>query len=427
MTNTKGDGSSISPHEYSYLGQTPHEYGTKTALVVGSGSIIQALEQAGLRLIDSIQPDPTAHEELAKAFTKFKSVKILTSSQSMRLNHYDLIVLSGVHAPHYMNLAARAKIVILITSHDLYLLSKMRNMLPHLVEIDRLHNMNRGDRGMVVLARDAIPLTTIPVIETPPLDHNGLRFMTITNSGYIDFAINLMVNFQEPHLAKQSLVVECLDTASFDYLSVYSFPNVRVIHPTKESVNPGFHEYDTQTFKDICSRKLELIRYHLETVRTLWYIDSDIVFLRDPLPFIRDDVDILFQSDGVPLRQAYGTNQCAGNMLIRHTEQSLNFIDRVIKLQLDNPQTVDQKVLSAHLESVTTDIRQYPLARLDILPPTRFPSGWYAFKYEGKTRKHRREHEAVVRDAVAIHANFLVGRVPKIEALRKVGAWFLGH
>lgn len=242
-----------------------------------------------------------------------------------------------------------------------------------------------------------------------------MDFLTICNRAYVDFAINLSHVFQQPFMALHNLIIECLDDDAVTGCD-RGFPNIS-IRRANESDDSGFCDFNSPGFVRIQVTKLNVIQRHL-MARTddaiIWYVDGDIVFFQDPAQYADGVQDILAQTDEQDNR--FGPYICAGNMVLRATATVRAFISQVLAFQALHPHLNDQEAIRSLLsEQCGGDVRTYPRCKIGILPIEQFQSGYFAFHHDW-WRRH---------DKVCVHANFLIGRSAKLDALRRCGGWLI--
>ena len=117
-----------------------------------------------------------------------------------------------------------------------------------------------------------------------------------TNAGYTDFVINAAKSIA--HCASWKFFVFCLDEPSVNVLS--QVDNIVPV-PFFENLSEKLESHGDIAYKTIVYRKLDIICSLLNSnlgAKYFLYIDSDVVILRDPLPYLTKEVgstNLMFQ------------------------------------------------------------------------------------------------------------------------------------
>ena len=80
-----------------------------------------------------------------------------------------------------------------------------------------------------------------------------------------------------------------------------------------------------------------------------------------------------------------------------------------------NERQNDQEVLFTYLNSFCENIKEYPHADLEVYDPEEFQNGYDTF-FAGWSTKEKK---------MVVHANFMVGKETKINALKSIGGWLI--
>jgi len=245
-----------------------------------------------------------------------------------------------------------------------------------------------------------------------------INFITITNNGYFQFADSQIENFKSDFLSIHILHIYCTDDESYEYHLKKELPYNIKLYNMNTNIK-GQHSYLQGRFKEMMRLKFPLIIDNIKNLETpIWFIDNDVLFLKDPEIYINNEKDILFQADMGDYESRYGW-VCTGCFWVNNTENSIKLLQDIIELQ----NTVDrgeQEVLNDFCKSwpensnvpmeVKGSIIEYNNAKLDILPYYLFQNGYLAFK-NSQFDKH---------DCVMIHFNHETDYSIKINNLQKV-------
>jgi hypothetical protein len=249
-----------------------------------------------------------------------------------------------------------------------------------------------------------------------------ITYLTNFNFGFIELAFNNVNNFLNVfNQEKNSLVLIAMDQNSYDSMSSF------LKEKKQENIiklKKNFTEYkdvanfNTKEFINITHKKINIILEELLLTKYLHYFDSDVVFFKDPNEIIFDKLknnDIVFQLDQPYTyhHDLYHNYVCAGNFSIKNNEKSINFLKNIIT-RLNNNQN-DQEVLFHFLNQNCKNIKEYKECILDVYDPELIQNGYDAFvgNWFLKNEKY------------CIHANHMIGKETKINALKKCNGWFL--
>ena len=239
--------------------------------------------------------------------------------------------------------------------------------------------------------------------------------ITYCNFGYIDFAKNLILNLANV-LKNHKLHFYCLDMQIYDELSKtpHEFMTLQLF---EQDVSSDFEVYNSKKYNELTHTKTIVLRDALNRYPFIHFIDCDVVCLKEPTIdhyYQYSSCDIVFQYDYYydKLPEFYfKTWQCTGNMSLRRTPGTFNFIDNLELTQLNNTTKNDQDCLLTMFKlSKITDIRKYKSTRLFVYPPEEYTNG----SWKGD-----------MSNTYFFHANHVVGKEDKINLLKKIDHWFL--
>ena len=141
------------------------------------------------------------------------------------------------------------------------------------------------------------------------------------------------------------------------------------------------------------------------------YVDIDSVLLQDPFPFFHGDADVWVANDFVAPAAGHG---CTGLLAVRSTPRATKLITAwavAMAEKLQRNQLVFNAVLEAQRQAdPSLDVRFLPQARFRRGKEFKLPADVLA-------------KSVVAHEVVWVHANFLIGLVPKIVRLRSLGLW----
>lgn len=245
-----------------------------------------------------------------------------------------------------------------------------------------------------------------------------INFITLTNNGYIKFADEQIENFKKDYLKEHKLYLYCSDEESYQYHLKKELPDNILLNKLDTEIS-GLHSYLQGRFKELMRLKFPLIINCINKFKTpVWFIDNDVIILKNPELHIDKTKDILFQADMGDYPSRYGW-VCTGCFWINNTDNSLKLLKTLIDLQ-SKIDRGEQEILNDYCKSWPTcatwidqnligEIVNFKEAKLDILPYYLFQNGNLAFK-NNQYDKH---------DCVMIHFNHEMDYNTKISNLNK--------
>ena len=244
--------------------------------------------------------------------------------------------------------------------------------------------------GQPILSRDGEFYKILSATATS----NKLIILSFVDFSYLDLAVNLHESFKALHISNFLFI--CADEKSLKVLQRRSIASFLYQHPQINSdESPKFHSDD---FKLKASIKIKIITAALMLGFQVLFTDADVVFLRDPLPYLTSykGIDLVIQND-----TDSGLN--SGFLLAHPTYSSVTLMHRALDIVMTRI-IFDQVALNLVInEMVSTN-------SLDIvvLDPKRFPNGKVYFEDEKRMfLEDRSQHDV----AFIVHNNFLHTKV----------------
>jgi hypothetical protein len=247
-------------------------------------------------------------------------------------------------------------------------------------------------------------------------------YLTVFDIGYLEFAKNNILNFNNVLNDDESkLIMVSFDDKSFieinNYINEYKFSNIEIIKDNLSYVNNQEHAiFNSKDFISICYKKIEVVLSILLKNDIVHFFDGDVYFFKNPKEIIFKKIienDIVFQQDSprVHNHPLYSNYVCCGNFTIKNNDRSIKLLNKI--LELSNEKQNDQEILYNYLNSRCDNIKNYKECSLDIYDPNLFQNGYDCFNggYHLKNEK------------MVIHANHMIGKLTKINALKSIGAW----
>jgi hypothetical protein len=243
--------------------------------------------------------------------------------------------------------------------------------------------------------------------------------ITYSNFGYIEFAKNLILNLAK-NTKHHKLHFYCLDKETYDELSAKPYPFLTVQLFVKD-VSKEFESYNQEKYNKITHTKISVLEDALARYPFIHFIDCDVVCIHEPNPEIYAayaKYDIVFQSDskfnnGVPIN-LFGYWQCTGNMSMRRTAGTYLFLKKLAQYQTLRPDLNDQQCMrimfKKPLIKISKSILHVPGMKLYVYPPEQFTNGLW---------------DGDMSQCCFFHANYAIGKQPKIDLLKKVNEWLV--
>ena len=217
------------------------------------------------------------------------------------------------------------------------------------------------------------------------MNYNNIAFITLTNTGYVDYKLNCLRSLKNINMKKQ-LIVYCIGEEGYRLLNNNNFMCELIDSNDEDIIN--FQTYKNNKWSNITYYKFEIIYNNLLNNEYVCITDGDIVYennqIFDYLLSHIEDNDLLIQSEGI-----CNLDLCSGFMFIKSNENTIS---------LFNPKNIkidkgwdDQKYINSIKDKLK--FKQLPLKL--------FPTGQYYYQYN----KHVQPY--------LIHFNFLIGHEKK--------------
>lgn len=252
------------------------------------------------------------------------------------------------------------------------------------------------------------------------LEDGQTVMVTLTNSGYLLYTLNLLKSLQ-PYGLDQKVLVICMDAPAAVALKERGYR----AHSENHQELARFCPWNTKGYDEICYMKLRLIHRLLEMGRHVLLVDGDVVFRQDPRPAWRSWFSVPASpaspsSPPSPLYDVYiqndsennqdTSNMCTGYMWIRSTPTTIRAYDCVSEegkeryrgCAMDNN---DQTYFNRYVK---------PLCRMYALPLEDYPNG-------NVYLKRRQELDG---RCILVHFNWLKGH-HKLVAMKQNRMWLL--
>lgn len=223
-----------------------------------------------------------------------------------------------------------------------------------------------------------------------------MKFLTQLNSGCIDICKNMLKSAENVGLDMDDFYIACLDANAYEHMKMYSGA---FLYREQELTEYQDWSFDANSkFREIIRTKWRLIADIYEQVQELCWVDTDIVFLKNFIPFITEASKkyILFQSDSP------GSALCSGFIVFNSSDECKNLINECAEHEEEDDQIIVNLI----------GIQKYNKS-IGILDPNSFPNGHMYYQLNMK------------KNAMIVHNNHMVGIQTKINKFKEEGLWYV--
>jgi hypothetical protein len=209
----------------------------------------------------------------------------------------------------------------------------------------------------------------------------------------------MLISAEKVGINMNDFYIACLDKNVYENLKHYSnafmWINVKL-------VNENISEYQDWTFesnsgfRNVVKYKWKIIQEIYRQHKQLCWVDTDIVFKENPIELIKNQEEILFQSDRP------GSTLCSGFMVFNSTKECEQLINECAEAENEDDQLIVNRIaLEKYYDNVA------------LLNEDLFPNGYVYYK------ENRKEN------AVIVHNNWMIGVNTKIEHFKDEKLWYL--
>jgi hypothetical protein len=200
-------------------------------------------------------------------------------------------------------------------------------------------------------------------------------------------AENVGINMNDFYIA-------CLDSNAYENLKEYKNAYLHIDQPITEYQDWTFSE--KSGFRNIVKNKWSIIKKIYQENKELCWVDTDIVFIENPIEYISGHEEILFQGDSP------GSTLCSGFMVFNESKECGEIINECASVvDADDQLIINEIIINKYSNNAA------------ILSRDLFPNG-YAYYTEGKKE-----------NAVIVHNNFMVGVETKMQKFKEEKLWYL--
>jgi hypothetical protein len=231
---------------------------------------------------------------------------------------------------------------------------------------------------------------------------------TVTNSGYLLYALNMLKSLSLYNLDKKVLVV-CIDQKGSRILQKLGYH----VYCVEDGSLAKFCPWNTKGYDRICYLKLELIHCLLSLQKNVLLIDGDIVFQNNPMNDIQEwcrniEYDVWVQNDS---QQNENTdNLCTGYMFIKSSDRLIELYDCISekgkqKYKICAFDNNDQTYFNKFIK---------PECRVKVLALEQYPNGKMFYEHK----------EEIFKNLTLVHFNWVKGHM-KMAKMKEHKRWLL--
>lgn len=225
-------------------------------------------------------------------------------------------------------------------------------------------------------------------------------FITLTNTGYIDYTLNCLKSLEKIGFDK-SLHCYCIGEVGYNKLTEKGYKSTLI----NEEENSNMQIYRTGNWSNITFNKFKIIYENLRTHDYVLITDGDIVYTYpDFLNYLIEHIgenDILIQND--QLSDNDYSNLCSGFMFIKSNSTTLEMFH---PNQMESKKNIVGWGDQLYINEIKTKLR-YSLLPLDL-----FPNGQHYYNNHAKLSPY------------IIHFNWVLGHEKKKKMVEH-GKWYL--
>ena len=220
-----------------------------------------------------------------------------------------------------------------------------------------------------------------------------IRFITLTNSGYIDYTLNCLKSLENIQ-TKIDMYCYCIGKEGVNRLKKNGY-NCELID---QETNSEFQIFRKGNWSNITYNKFKIIYDNLLNYDYVLFSDGDIVYenncIFDYLSSNIKDNDLLIQNDSPFINNNDDTQLCSGFMFIKSNQNTLSFFDPDKMKDKQNEIGWDDQV---YINENKNNIKY------NKLPLELFPTGKYYYTHHNKIKPY------------LIHFNWVIGHEKKAK------------
>jgi hypothetical protein len=204
----------------------------------------------------------------------------------------------------------------------------------------------------------------------------------------------MLISAKNVGIDMDDFYIACLDSNAYENLKDYKNSFLHIDQPITEYQNWTFEK--ESGFRNIVKIKWSIIKKIYQENKNLCWVDTDIVFVENPIEYISGHGEILFQGDNP------GSTLCSGFMVFNESKECESLVNECGSNEIEDDQLIVNEIA----------LKKYR-DHIAILSPDLFPNG-HVYYNEGKKK-----------NAVIVHNNWMVGVEEKTKRFKEEELWYL--
>eukprot|EP00871_Galdieria_phlegrea_P005307 jgi/Galph1/5778/GphlegSOOS_G4466.1 len=178
-----------------------------------------------------------------------------------------------------------------------------------------------------------LPLLLEPLLERVAI--NNTVTLVAMNYGYRSFLMNFVCNLRQLGLFPGNLIIAALDEELYRFAFTRGLPVYfeNTVYNREDATSVMAASYGTDSFKKLTKMKSRVVLRILKLGYNVVWTDCDIVWFKDPLPYLRSQhADLVIQSNAPDDESANGRRRInSGFYLARSNPQTIEAFEDVIE------------------------------------------------------------------------------------------------
>ena len=229
------------------------------------------------------------------------------------------------------------------------------------------------------------------------MDH--IAFITLSNSGYIDYTLNCLQSLKNINM-KKTLKVYCIGKEGNSILKNNNIASELI----DDEDASDFQKFREKKWSNVVQHKFEIIYNNLLNNEYVCITDGDIVYENNKMfDYLLNNIennDLLIQSEGI-----YNSDLCSGFMFIKSNQSTIAFFNpENTKMYKNSVGWDDQVYINANRHKL----------KFKKLPLHLFPSGKYYYEYNKNINEQN----------YLIHFNWIIGD-EKQKKMIEFNKWYI--
>lgn len=209
---------------------------------------------------------------------------------------------------------------------------------------------------------------------------------------------NMLISAEKVGILNNQFIIVAFDRPIYEYYHKKGY-NVELF---KDVAEEKYHDWtwdETSKFRDLIKNKWQLIKKYFKFNKPLMWIDTDVVFLKNPEEHLVNIKRPTFQID-YPAKCA-----CTGLMYFPDHQFSEEIIENLGSQNTEDDQLICNRFLKT--DQMTN--------KFDYFNSDKYPNGGYFYDAKGTP----------IQNVTMLHCNYIVGIENKINRLKQTGIWYL--